>query len=460
MLFRIVRTASISMKLATHKANLLIAGLVLLASCSTDPNKQKLKYLRSGDSYFEKAKYQEAVIEFRNALEIDSRLAAAHYQLGRTYLALKNPDSAYREMNECVTLDPGNSDAQLHLASLMMARGQFGQAQSVAQKVLSTQPANVWAHTILGETLYPYPRLSQRPSRSFKRPWRFSLNASKTTALWVRPTPLPDGSPKPNRPTGRLSGPIRTRPKPTCHWASFIFRRRNMAQAETEMRAACDLDPHALAPRLFLARIYLAAGKSADAEKLYADLKTIAPDNPQAYQALGKFYVSSGQKDKAVAEFRSVLAAHPKDNSVKGQLVEILLDLNRPVEAVPLNRGGTAREPRGFPRPAGAGPDPVLRRSVRKGQDGARRSCQSRTEFGYRLLLSRSCPTVHRPSGSGQNFLFAGSGVAAPNGGGLRRPGQYLPRRTAITKRLCNWPKMPARQTRACRRAISPPPRP
>ncbi len=83
------------MKLAAHKVILAIAALALLTSCSADPNKQKFKYLRSGEAYFEKGKYQEAVIEYRNALEIDPRLAVAHYQLGRTYLALKNPDSAY-----------------------------------------------------------------------------------------------------------------------------------------------------------------------------------------------------------------------------------------------------------------------------------------------------------------------------------------------------------------------------
>src|SRR5580700_84989 len=123
-----------------NRAILLIAGAALLASCSSDPNRQKLKYLNSGESYYNSAKYQEAVIQFRSALEIDPRFAAAHYQLGRTYLALKNPDSAYRELTESVTLDPGNSDAQLELAALLMGRRQLDRAQSVAQKVLDAQP--------------------------------------------------------------------------------------------------------------------------------------------------------------------------------------------------------------------------------------------------------------------------------------------------------------------------------
>jgi tetratricopeptide (TPR) repeat protein len=325
------------MKLDTHKASLLIAGLVLLASCSTDPNKQKLKYLLSGESYFEKGKYQEAVIEFRNALDIDPRLAAAHYQLGRTYLALKNPNSAYREMNECVTLDPGNTDAQLQLASLLMARRQFDQAGAVAQKVISSQPANVWAHAVLGEN-YAHTGAYSKAIQEFQKaveiqPQR-AENYGALGAAYAAAGQFSEAEEAYKKATGTNLKSSQAR----MALSQFYFSRRNLVQAEIEMRTACDLDLHALPPRFFLAQIYLAAGKTADAEKLYADLKIIAPDNAEAYRALGNYYVSSGQRDKAVAEFRSVLTAHPKDNAVKGRLVEALLDLNRPAEAAPLNQ--------------------------------------------------------------------------------------------------------------------------
>src|ERR1700679_3091065 len=140
------------MKFASlNRAIFLIAGAALLVSCSSDPNTRKLKYLNSGEKYFKSGKYQEAVIQFRSALEIDPRFAAAHYQLGLAYVALKNPGSAYREMTESVTIDPSNSDAQLEYAALLIGRKQFDQAQSVAQKVLDAQPGNARALRILGE---------------------------------------------------------------------------------------------------------------------------------------------------------------------------------------------------------------------------------------------------------------------------------------------------------------------
>src|SRR6185295_16233867 len=109
------------MKLFDVKALiLLVLGTAWLAGCSNDPNRQKIKHLNRGERYFKSGKYREAVIEFRNAVEADPRFAEAHYQLGRVYLILNNPESAYRELKLSVTLNPANSDAQLQLASLLI----------------------------------------------------------------------------------------------------------------------------------------------------------------------------------------------------------------------------------------------------------------------------------------------------------------------------------------------------
>ncbi|MGA2272779.1 MAG: tetratricopeptide repeat protein [Bryobacteraceae bacterium] len=82
----------------------------------------------------------------------------------------------------------------------------------------------------------------------------------------------------------------------------FHFTQGKLAEAEAEIRQAAELDPGTFLPRVLWARFLVRAGKLAEAEKLYQGIKTIAPNDPQAYQALGHFYVSTGQKEKAVAE--------------------------------------------------------------------------------------------------------------------------------------------------------------
>ena len=137
---------------AIRKICPLLLALALLAGCSRDPNVRKQKYLQSGEKYLSKGKLNEAIIEFRNALEIDPRFAAAHYQLAHAYLRSKNPEAAYRELLETVSLDPKNSDPQVELAAMLVAGRQFAQARTIVDKVLKADPKNAQAHAILGQT--------------------------------------------------------------------------------------------------------------------------------------------------------------------------------------------------------------------------------------------------------------------------------------------------------------------
>src|SRR5438445_7611656 len=70
----------------------LVLGLMaaILVGCSRDPNVRKQKYFESGERYFNKGKYREAVIQYRNATEVDGAFAAAHYKLAQSYLKLQD----------------------------------------------------------------------------------------------------------------------------------------------------------------------------------------------------------------------------------------------------------------------------------------------------------------------------------------------------------------------------------
>src|SRR5262245_51041508 len=77
--------------------------LILLAAC-TSQAERKAQHMSRGEEYFTAGKYKEAEIEFRNALQIDPKLAAGHAQLGKTYLALKDPRNAFAEFQRALEL--------------------------------------------------------------------------------------------------------------------------------------------------------------------------------------------------------------------------------------------------------------------------------------------------------------------------------------------------------------------
>jgi len=314
-----------------------LLAVLLLAACSTDPAIRKHAYLTSGNKYYKSSKYQEAVIQFRNALQIDPRFAEAHWQLACAYLKLHNPEAAYHELANTVILEPHNVDAQLELASLLLARGQFKEAQAAAEEVLKLVPDSARAHSILGERFL----LTHDREKALEELQK-AVNADPSrvagyTALGA--AYLAKGQ------TGNaesiFKNGVEVNPRSVeAHvaLAELWLSEHKMAEAEAEMRTAVGLDARAVAPRLFLARILQMSGRPNDAEKVYIDLKKVAPNDPQAYQALGLFYSSSGQKEMALAEFRSLLAYKPKDAVVRANLIEVLIDLNRMQEARDLNQ--------------------------------------------------------------------------------------------------------------------------
>src|SRR5436190_14290383 len=83
-----------------------------LTGCSRDPNVRKQKYFESGQRYFEKGHYKEAVIQFRNATGVDSMFVDAHYQLALSYMKVQDWQHAYMELSRTLELQPEHYKAK------------------------------------------------------------------------------------------------------------------------------------------------------------------------------------------------------------------------------------------------------------------------------------------------------------------------------------------------------------
>jgi tetratricopeptide (TPR) repeat protein len=311
---------------------LMVAIPLLLLGCSRDPNVRKAEYVAKGKTYYAAARYEEAVIEFKNAIQIDSRYAEAHYQLGRAYQGLRLTESAYREFESAVTLDPANRDAKLQLAGLLIARRRFADAEKMAQSVANEDPANARAHMVLGEN---YAASGQLP-KAIEELQKAAAAAPESLESHFALAAIYSAAGKMVEAENVYKQVIAAHPQSSvAHVAlgEFYFSQKKTGDAANQLKLASDLAPRAVSPKILLGRVYLAAGQLDEAEQLYRNLKAAAPDDPQAYTALANLYVETGQKQKAVAELKSLSASKPKDISVKASLIETLLDLQQFKEA-------------------------------------------------------------------------------------------------------------------------------
>jgi tetratricopeptide (TPR) repeat protein len=134
--------------------------LLVLASCSRDPGVQAQRYLENGNKFFAKAKFKEASIMYRRALQKDLRFGEAYYRLGLTDLKLAAYGDAARMLLRAVELQPDNADAATKLADLyLLASTQdqqhsaelIKQVRELADKLVAQNANSFDGHRLYGQ---------------------------------------------------------------------------------------------------------------------------------------------------------------------------------------------------------------------------------------------------------------------------------------------------------------------
>ena len=130
---------------------LAVAALALAAAgCKSD--EQKLaEFLERGEQALEGEKYEEAVIEYRNVLQLDPNHPEAHYALARSYTALQKLKEAYWELHEAVRLDPENIDERVSYAQFSLLARDYEEVLAQADAILEREPDRASAYTLRAE---------------------------------------------------------------------------------------------------------------------------------------------------------------------------------------------------------------------------------------------------------------------------------------------------------------------
>ena len=137
---------------------LLLSSLLVLTGCKS-PEKAKAEHVSRGEAFLKAEKFQEAEIEFRNAVQIDDKFAAAHWGLARAYQGLQRGQEAFDELERAVKLDPNNLEAyvtlgNVYLSNLTSSPDFLGKAEQVAKDILQKDANNVEGHILMGGVLF------------------------------------------------------------------------------------------------------------------------------------------------------------------------------------------------------------------------------------------------------------------------------------------------------------------
>jgi len=314
-----------------------------LTACTRDPNVRKQKYLESGQRYFSEARYREAAIQFRNAVQVDDTFAAAHYQLAQTYLKLQDGQHAYIELGRTLELDPDNYKAHADMANMLAADYQatsnpndLTNAKQHTDYLLSQRPNDPETHIAMANLLnveQKYPEAIAEVQKAIALDPNRG-NSYLSLALIQTKAGQFDSAEASFKKAIELKAEAED---PHMALAAFYQMRGRYPEAEQQVQSVISADPRDLDARSAMAKLYMAEGKKDQAIQFLEQVKRDFPKNSVGYRMLGDYYFAEGDYDKALAEYASLHDDHPKDAQVTKNYVQLLIMKNRLDDAEKVN---------------------------------------------------------------------------------------------------------------------------
>lgn len=124
----------------------------LNAAIAADPKRADL-YASRAQMWYDKDNFDNAIVDLRNALVLDSTNIDYHYLLTDVYLDYYQSRMALKTIQRAVALEPENIESLLTQAEVQLILQQYEDAMTSLNSVVQLDPRNPDAYLLLGRTL-------------------------------------------------------------------------------------------------------------------------------------------------------------------------------------------------------------------------------------------------------------------------------------------------------------------
>ncbi len=130
-------------------------AIELLNKAATAPGPQASRaYSQLGFTYYDMARYQDALVALDKALKIDPANLDAMVYTGMVYLDQDGLERARPYFERVLAADPNNPEAQYFLGYMLFSEKHFDRALSLFQSVLKQEPEHLRARYQLAQTYF------------------------------------------------------------------------------------------------------------------------------------------------------------------------------------------------------------------------------------------------------------------------------------------------------------------
>jgi tetratricopeptide (TPR) repeat protein len=313
----------------TSVLGLLLATLVLLSGC-TNTEKAKAEHVKRGEAYLKDSKFQEAALEFRNAVQIDDKYAAAHWGLAQAYEGLQRVPEMLDELRKTLALDANNLDARIKLGNYYVAWSKvrpelLTEAERLANETLEHDPNNIEGHILMGSILFARNEKDKAFAELNKA---IDLNPNRvesylSLAVFYVVTNDRDKAEAVYKKAISING---NSSLAHTEYGKFLAQGNRTAEAEGELAKAVEIAPTDRNARSVLAGFYYVNKQLDKAEASYKALAALDAGNPQSQAVVADFYSSVGRRDEAIKIYQDILRQAPDFMPGRYRLAEILLE--------------------------------------------------------------------------------------------------------------------------------------
>jgi tetratricopeptide (TPR) repeat protein len=304
-----------------------IAVALALTSCSPAPE----KILKRGNEYYDRGKYREASIMYRNAVVRSPKFGEAYYHLGLASMKLNQLSdavSAFRRAQQLLpAASPDQMDASIKYAEILLTAAPslrsaeqartLDEVREIKDTVLKHDPnsfegTRLFAALTLNDALVLTNKHKEQEAREtlesaigiYRQALTLKQGDSGVMIALADSLVMHGDADEAERMYRQVIEKDKTLLVPYQELYKFYVNRQRMPDAEDILKRAIATHPAEYSLQIQLARHYFLARNPAEMTQVLDVLKSHFKSYPEAFMKAGDFYFLLGDTDQAIRQYQ------------------------------------------------------------------------------------------------------------------------------------------------------------
>jgi len=252
-----------------------------------------------GNVLFQKKRLEEAIAQFKKAIEIKSDDPEPYNNLGHALLHKEQMDEAIAFLQKALAIMPDCAEAHDNLGAVFLKKGQVDEAMMEFQKALAIQHDNVEAHNNLGTALVQKGHVDEA-----------IVQFQRVLAI------------QPDHADARYN------------LGNAFVRKGNVDEAIIQFQEVLAIQPDYVEACNNLGTALVQKGRVDEAIVQFQRAMAIQPENVEAHYNLGNALFRKGRVDEAMIQYQRALTIQPDYVAARNNLGTALFERGRVEEAI------------------------------------------------------------------------------------------------------------------------------